>query len=478
MSTNPFTSDWLRTDLDERLRPQRGLSDVAGLTDDPLRFITLSGMLDETVAAHGGRDAAFFAATGRRWSWHDLKARSDEVAAGLLALGLEPGDRVGLWAPLCEEWLGVQFAAARIGAILVNLNPAWGEIELAHALATTRCRALVMARIIASRDCVALLRGVMPEIDRLASDGRLHGERLPRLRHVVLIGDGPTPQATTSFKALRRLAGPAQRSRLASVGKSVDPDDPADIQFTSGAIGASKAATLTHYGLANNAHFAAQAMRLTEHDRMCIAAPVHHWFGTGPGIFACVASGAAMVIPALTFDATKTLEVIDAQGCTALHATPAMFTKLLEHPALRDTNVSTLRTGITAGGACPPETVRRIASELHMPGITIGYGKSETSPLTFQSDAVDPLPQRAVGVGRVHPHVEAKIVDRNGRIVPVGQSGELCVRGYLTMRWYWGDPEATRSVVDAAGWLRTGDSATVDADGYLRIVGRVGVSGP
>jgi fatty-acyl-CoA synthase len=274
-----------------------------------------------------------------------------------------------------------------------------------------------------------------------------------------------------TFKGLRKLPGPAQRARVQVQCAALDPDDPIDLQFTSGPPAQSRAATLTHYGLTNNARFAAEAMGLTERDRMCIAGPLYHWFGFGPGVLACVAAGAAMVFPARSFDAQKTLDAIARQGCTAMHAPPGLYRALLDHPALREADVSSLRTGILAGGPCAPETVRRIADELHLPELTVGYGKSETSPLAFQSQAADPLSRRAEGVGRVHPHVQAKIVDRNGRIVPVGQRGELCVRGYPVMRGYWDNAAGTRKVIDEAGWLHTGDLAALDADGYCSIAG-------
>ena len=310
MTRNPFSSDWLSASSDERLRPQRGLSYVAGPRDDPLRFITISALLDETVAAHGARDAAIFAATGTRWSWYDLQRKADEVAAGLLALGIKRGDRVGIWAPNCEEWLGLQFGTARIGAILVNINPAYRESELEYALNKVQCRVLVMARALKSSDYVAILRGLAPEIDRVPADGRLRCERLPRLRYVVLMGAGAVPAGVTSFKAFLRLAGPAQKSRLASLSAALDPDDAINIQFTSGTTGAPKGATLSHFNVVNNARYAASAMRLSERDRLCIPVPLYHCFGMVLGVLACVAAGATMVFPAPSFDAEQTLQAV------------------------------------------------------------------------------------------------------------------------------------------------------------------------
>jgi fatty-acyl-CoA synthase len=364
----------------------------------------------------------------------------------------------------------------RVGAIVVPCNPAWSEDELAHALNVAGCRALVLSRYAGNRDNVATLRERVPEIDRAAPGDRLHAERVPRLRHVVLLSEGATPAGTMTFKALRRLAGPAQSSRIASVSASLDPDDVAVIQFTSGPAGQSRGAALTHRGLANNAMFAAMAMGLSAGDRFCIAGAIHHWFGLGPGLLAGVASGATMVFPAPGFDAEKTLAAIGSQRCTMLHATPSMLTTLLDHPAMRSTDLTHLRGGIAAGGPLTPAAFRRIVSELHLPGLTIGYGKSESSPLAFQSSNGDPSSRRAEAIGRALPHVEAKIVNEHGRIVPAGHRGELCVRGYLTMSFYWKDPEATQSTIDPAGWLRTGDLATLEPDGCLQIVGRVAVA--
>ncbi len=469
---NPFSSDWMRGAAGSTQRPQGGLSYVAGASDDPLQFVTVSGLLDRAVRQWGAGQAAVFADTGEWLSWHDLSRRADDVAAGLLALGIGRGERVGIWAPSCVEWLLVQFGTARIGAILVNINPAYRSSELEYALNKVQCRALVLARSLKSSDYVAILRSIAPEIDRVASGERLRVERLPRLRHTVLLGDGPRPPGLQSFADLSRLAGPAHRARLATLSAELDPDDAINIQFTSGTTGAPKGATLSHFNIVNNARYCAQAMALGERDRLCIPVPLYHCFGMVLGVLSCAAVGATMVFPAPAFDAEATLRAVHAQRCTALHGVPTMFMAILDHPRFSEFDLSSLRTGIMAGAPCPIETMRRVVGEMHMNEVTIAYGMTETSPISFQSGVGDPLEKRVTTVGRIQPHAEVKIVDAAGCIVPIGQSGELCTRGYLVMRGYWEDPERTHEAIDAARWMRSGDLATIDADGWCNIVGR------
>ncbi|HEY0879392.1 MAG TPA: AMP-binding protein [Zeimonas sp.] len=473
MIGNAFSSDWLRRDGADRRRPQGGLSYVVGETDEALRFTTIPTLLDEAVHRHGSRDAAVFVADGVRISWHDLRRRSDDVAAGLLALGIGRGDRVGIWAPNCAEWLFVQFGTARIGAILVNINPAYRAAELEYALNKVQCRVLVMAPSLKSSDYVSMIRSLVPEIDDVEPTARLHGRRIERLRHVVLIGDGPRPRGTLAFAGLERLAGPAHRARLPALSGALDPDDAINIQFTSGTTGSPKGATLSHFNIVNNARHCARAMRLGEADRLCIPVPLYHCFGMVLGVLACTAAGAAMVFPGSSFDAAETLAAIQTGQCTAVHGVPAMFIAMLDHPAFESFDVSTLRTGIMAGAPCPIETMRRVVERMHMSQVTIAYGMTETSPISFQSGVDDPLERRVSTVGRIQPHAEVKIVDADGRIVPPGTRGELCTRGYLVMQGYWEDPERTRECIDAAGWMHSGDLATIDRDGYCNIVGRV-----
>ena len=474
---NPFSSGWVRGGADERLRPQGTLSYVSGGTDDPLRFRTVSQALDKCVGHHGSRDAAIFAADGITLSWYDLQRRSDEVAAALLALGIRRGNRVGIWAPNRVEWLLVQFGTARIGAILVNINPAYRSSELEYALNKVRCRALIMARSLKSSDYLGILKGLAPELDQPGAEPLLESRRLPHLKRVIVLADrgkdAPVPARAQKFSDFLRHAGPAHKLRLAGLSAELDPDDAINIQFTSGTTGSPKGATLSHFNIVNNARYCADAMALGPNDRLCIPVPLYHSFGMVLGVLSCVASGATMMFPSESFDAAQTIAAVQRHRCTALHGVPTMFIAILAHPTLAQHDMSTLRTGIMAGAPCPIETMRRVVSELHMSQITIAYGMTETSPISFQSGVDDPLERRVSTVGRIHPHVEVKIVDAQGRIVPVGQSGELCTRGYSVMRGYWEDEARTREAIDASGWMHTGDLATIDAEGYCNIVGRV-----
>jgi fatty-acyl-CoA synthase len=473
MSANPFRSDWLDGAAGDRLRPQGTQSYVVGATDEPLRFITISQQLDKTVSRHGSRDAAIFEAEGVRLSWYDLKARADELAAGLLALGLRRGNRVGIWAPNRPEWVVTQFATARIGLILVNINPAYRKSELEYALNKVGCRALVMARRYKSSDYLGMLGEIAPEIHFKGASGVLDSVRLPSLKHVVLMDDDPVPPRSLSYAQLLKLGGPAQRGRLDGLSAALDPDDAINIQFTSGTTGSPKGATLSHFNIVNNARYCAKAMALSASDKLCIPVPLYHCFGMVLGVLCCTTSGATMVFPDEGFDAAGTLRTLAKHRCTALHGVPTMFTAMLEDPAFAQHDLSSLRTGIMAGAPCPIETMRKVIAKMHMHQVTIGYGMTETSPISFQSSLDDPLERRVSTVGRVQPHVEVKIVDAQGRIVPAGQSGELCTRGYSVMRGYWDDEERTRESIDAAGWMHSGDLATIDAQGYANIVGRV-----
>jgi fatty-acyl-CoA synthase len=473
VSANPFRSDWLDGGRGQGPRPHGSLSYVSGSTDEPLRFLTITQQLDKTVSRHGSRDAAIFDAQGVRLSWYDLKRKADELAAGLLALGLRRGNRVGIWAPNRHEWVVTQFATARIGLILVNINPAYRRSELEYALNKVGCRALVMARRYKSSDYLAMLGDIAPEIHFKGGGDVLDSVRLPTLKHVVLLDDEPVPPRAMSYARLLALGGPAHRARLDALTAALDPDDAINIQFTSGTTGSPKGATLTHFNIVNNARYCAKAMALGPEDRLCIPVPLYHCFGMVLGVLCAAASGAAMVFPGEGFDAADTLAAVSKHRCTALHGVPTMFSAMLDDPGFAAHDLASLRTGIMAGAPCPVETMRKVISKMHMHQVTIAYGMTETSPLSFQSGLDDPLERRVSTVGRIQPHLEVKIVDADGRIVPVGRQGELCTRGYSVMRGYWDDEARTREAIDAAGWMHTGDLATIDAEGYANIVGRV-----
>jgi fatty-acyl-CoA synthase len=468
---NPFSSDFLRSGADDGLRPHGVLSYVAGATNDPLKFITIPQLLDRACTGHGSRTAAIFATSGTTLSWYDLRERSNDVAAGLLALGIGRGDRVGIWAPNRAEWLYVQFGTARIGAILVSINPAYRTSELEYALNKVGCKALVMARRHKSIDYVEMLRTLAPQID--FEEPTLRTAKLPQLKHVIVLDEGPLPRSARSFAELMSLAGPAHRNRLLDLSTALDPDDAINIQFTSGTTGSPKGATLSHFNVVNNARYTAKSMELAAVDRLCIPVPLYHCFGMVLGVLCCTAVGAGMVFPGESFDAEATLSAVARYKCTALHGVPTMFIAELEHPNFAGFDTSSLRTGIMAGAPCPIETMRQVIDRMHMREVTIGYGMTETSPLSFQSRTDDPIARRVATVGRIHPHVEVKIIDTSGSVARIGTSGELCTRGYGVMRGYWEDQEKTAQAIDSSGWMHSGDLATIDDQGYCTIVGRL-----
>ncbi len=473
MRSNPFQSDWLAASRASGQRPKGSLSYVAGDTEPPLEFITIPELFRQTVQRLGSKDAAIFDAENLRLSWYELSARVDRMAAGLLALGLRKGNRVGIWAPNRHEWLVTQFATARIGLILVNINPSYRKSELAYALKESGCRALVMARDFKTSDYLGMITDLMPELLMAGDRGHVDSVQLPDLKHVILLGDAPAPTRCLTYADLLKLAGPAQSSRLEMLTSALDPDDAINIQFTSGTTGSPKGATLSHFNIVNNARYTAMTMSLGDADKLCIPVPLYHCFGMVLGVLCAVASGATMVFPGEGFDALETLASAERHRCTALHGVPTMFVAMLERPEFSRFDLTSLRTGIMAGAPCPVETMRRVVADMHMEEVTIAYGMTETAPISFQSSIEDPLARRIATVGRVQPHFEAKLIDREGRIVPVGQTGEICTRGYGVMRGYWKDPVRTAEAVDVSGWMHTGDLGVMDAEGYLNIVGRV-----
>jgi len=449
--------------------PVDGLSHVRGSTARPLVDATIPAFLAEVVRRHRGRTAAVFRAAGERWTYEQLARRVDRFAAGLLNLGLYRGDRIGIWAPNRPEWLIAQFATARIGLILVNINPAYRASELEYALNRVGAKALITARQLKTSAYLEMLREVAPELDR-CRPGRLEAERLPALRTVIQLGPDPAP-GCFAFDEVMDRGGGGQRWRLDAISAGLRPNDPINVQFTSGTTGAPKGATLTHRNIVNNAISCARTMRLEPGESLCIPVPLYHCFGMVLGNLAAAAYGVTMVFPGEAFDAGETLAALDAERCNAVHGVPTMFAAMLDHPDFGRFDLSAMRTGIMAGAPCPVTLMRRVVRDMGGREITIAYGMTETSPISFQSSVDDGIEHRVSTVGRIQPHVEVKIVDEAGRTTPVGVQGELLTRGYSVMRGYWGDPEATReAIVD--GWMHTGDLATIDGRGYCRIVGR------
>jgi len=444
---------------------------VHGASDRPLLGDTVGSLLDRIAAAHPQRPALVVREQGVRMDYRAFHAEVERVAAGLLALGMERGERIGIWAPNRAEWVLLQFAAPRAGLILVNINPAYRLHELEYALNKVQCRALVLSRRFKASHYLDMLRELAPELDA-AAPGTLAAERLPELREVILLDEEPAP-GTRPWRELAARADRASLARVRALQKELGFDDPVNIQFTSGTTGAPKGATLTHHNIVNNGWFIGEAMRLTERDRLCIPVPFYHCFGMVLGNLACVTHGACMVVPGEGFDALATLQTVAEERCTGLHGVPTMFIAELEHPRFGEFDLSSLRTGIMAGSPCPIEVMRRVVEQMHMREVTIAYGMTETSPVSFQSVPDDPLERRVTTVGRVHPQLEVKLVDAQGRIVPRGTPGELCTRGYSVMLGYWQDEARTREAIDEARWMHTGDLAVIDADGYCSIVGRL-----
>jgi fatty-acyl-CoA synthase len=444
---------------------------TSGTSEQPLLYRTVDQVLEEAVAGGPDRLALVVAHQGLRYTFAELDREVGRVARGFVGAGLEPGDRIGIWAPNCVEWMLTLFAAARAGLILVNINPAYRTGELEFALRSSGCRALVYTPRFKTSDYSAMLGSLLPELAS-ATPGALRSSLLPELRLLVRLGSEPMPGSVT-FDELKALGVAVDERVLAKIAAAADADDLFNIQFTSGTTGTPKGATLTHFNIVNNGYFIGEGMRLTDTDRICIPVPLYHCFGMVLGVLAAMTHGAASVFPCDAFEPLAVLETVQRERCTALHGVPTMFIAELDHPRFREFDLTSLRTGIMAGSPCPIAVMQRVVCEMHMPEVTICYGMTETSPVSFQSRWDDPLERRVSTVGKVHPHVQVKIVDSDGRVTPRGVSGEILTRGYSVMRGYWNDPEKTREVLDEAGWMHTGDLGVIDEQGYCSIVGRV-----
>ncbi len=444
---------------------------VHGASGVPLIGETIGRYFDAAVARWADELALVVRHQQVRWTYGELAERVDRCAAGLLALGLKPGDRVGIWSPNNAEWVITQFATAKAGLIMVNINPAYRLTELEYALNKVGCKALITADHFKSSDYIGMLHELAPELSR-AAPGALSAARLPSLAAVIRIGEDERP-GMFRFDDLMGAGGERHARQLRELADKLQFDDAINIQFTSGTTGAPKGATLTHHNILNNGYFIGEAQRLTERDRVVIPVPLYHCFGMVLGNLACITHGAAMIFPGEGFDPLATLEAVEAEQCTALYGVPTMFIAEMDHPEFKRFDLSSLRTGIMAGSPCPIEVMRRCINDMNMSEVTIAYGMTETSPVSFQTSYDDPLERRVGTVGRIHPHVEVKIVDGEGHIVPPGTAGELCTRGYSVMLGYWGDEERTAEAIDRARWMHTGDLATLDEEGYCNIVGRL-----
>ncbi|MGQ3299863.1 AMP-binding protein [Reyranella sp.] len=431
-----------------------------GVSDKKLIGETIGVFFDRTVETHRDREALVVRHQNVRWSWGELGRRVDDLAAGLLTLGLERGDRVGIWSPNTSEWTLAQFATAKAGLVLVNVNPAYRRAELEYAMNKVECKALILAPALKTSNYLEIV------------DDLVKANKLPHLKHVIRLGPEKTP-GMLNFDDVATAGGNAEKTRIAELAPKLQFDDAINIQFTSGTTGFPKGATLSHHNILNNGYFVGEGLKLTPDDRLCIPVPLYHCFGMVMGNLGCLTHGSTMIYPSEAFDPLATLQAVAEERCTALYGVPTMFIAQLDHPDFAKFDLKSLRTGIMAGSPCPIEVMKKVQSHMHMGEVTIAYGMTETSPVSTQCATDDPVERRVSTVGQVLPHIEIKIVDTEGRAVPRGETGEFCTRGDSVLKGYWNDEAKTKEAVDEAGWMRTGDLATMDEEGYVNIVGRL-----
>ena len=449
---------------------QSPLSYTRGSEAKALLLQTIGEAFDHTVARYPEGEALVVRHQSLRYTWQQLAEAVDVHARALLALGLKSGDRLGVWAPNCAQWCISQFASAKIGVILVNINPAYRVSELEYVLKQSGCQWLVCAGSFKTSDYHAMLQALAPELAEQPI-GQLHSERLPDLRGVISLDPQP-PSGFLPWSQLAALGAAVTAGQLAEREASLHFDQPVNIQYTSGTTGFPKGATLSHHNILNNGYMVGESLGLTAVDRLVIPVPLYHCFGMVMGNLGCVTHGSTMIYPNDAFDPLLTLTTVAEEKATALYGVPTMFIALLDQPQRGEFDLSSLRTGIMAGATCPIEVMRRVIGELHMREVQIAYGMTETSPVSLQTGPSDELEVRVTTVGRTQPHLESKIIDEAGEIVPRGTIGELCTRGYSVMLGYWNNPKGTAEAIDQAHWMHTGDLATMDEQGYVCIVGR------
>ncbi|BCL78705.1 AMP-binding protein [Ktedonobacteria bacterium brp13] len=440
--------------------------------DISLLGVPIGDLFDQTVARYPTNLALISCHQQIRLTYRELQEQVDRCARALVHLGLQKGERVGIWSPNCAEWCITQFATSKIGAILVNINPSYRLYELEYVLQQAGCRALILAPAFKTSKYIEMVQELAPELAHHAP-GQLKSAKLPTLTTVIHLGQHDVP-GMYSWGPFMQMGEGISAEQLAEVQRQQEFDDPINIQYTSGTTGFPKGATLSHHNILNNGYFVARLQGITHEDRVCIPVPLYHCFGMVMGNLGCITHGATMVYPAEVFDPLSVLQTVQEERCTSLYGVPTMFIAEMAHPDFASFDYSSLRTGIMAGSPCPIEVMRRVMQNMHIADITICFGMTETSPVSAQTTSDTPLEQRVATVGKVHPHLEIKIVDpATGKVVPLGTPGELCTRGYSVMLGYWNNPEATAHAIDVARWMHTGDLATMDEEGYINIVGRI-----
>ena len=447
------------------------LSEFHGVLSPKLVEKTIGQYLDHIAATYPEQLAVVVHHQHIRWNYRQYLAQIDALATGLLKLGIKTGDRVGIWSPNNIEWCLTQYATAKIGAIMVCLNPAYRPEELQYALSNVGCRAVICADKFKSSNYLEMLYELAPELTT-CSASKLRASALPELEFVIRMGADKSV-GMLNFNDLLVDVSADDRAALERIGKELSPYDAINIQFTSGTTGSPKGATLSHHNILNNGYLVAEAMKFTCNDKLCIPVPLYHCFGMVLGNLVCLAKGAAAIFPGESFDPLTTLQVIELERCTALHGVPTMFIAELEHPDFAQFDLHSLRTGVMAGATCPEEVMRRVQNLMFMQQVLIGYGQTECSPLNHITEIDSSIEKRVLTVGRALPHTEVKIIDEFGDVLPIGQPGEVCSRGYCIMQCYWNDPVKTAATIDSAGWLHSGDIGQMDEQGYVQIVGRI-----